>query len=162
MADTVPPINGVAEVVLSVDDIMKMVEFYSNVLGFKYHSDYRQPPKDREDSNPNPTICFLKICELDSPLGKNGHPQLLALIDYRRHVHAIPRFDGHEVRRSTLNHLAFEIPTDSFDEHLDRLHRLGFETTLSEFPDINAKAIFFSDPEGNQLELICHWNPANG
>ena len=158
MESPVPPIHGVAEIVLSVKNIATMREFYTRVLGFPLHSESSHPPDDSDDVSGDPTICFLTICELESPLGKFGHPQLLALIDYQRHVHAIRRFDGHDVRRSTLNHLAFEIPTESFDQHFERLGALGLEPVLSEFPNLNAKAIFFKDPEGNQLELICHWN----
>jgi hypothetical protein len=56
------------------------------------------------DAGPDPdgesTICFLTIKPLDTPLGQ-GQPQLLALIDFNRHLFAKPRFDGHDVRRST-------------------------------------------------------------
>ncbi len=156
MTEKTPPIHGVAEIVLSVRDIAKMREFYSRVLGFEFHSQSSHPPDGEPDDEP--TICFLTIRPLDSLLGQNGHPQLLALIDYQRHVHAIKRFDGHNVRQSTLNHLAFEIPTDSYAQHWERLEQLGLDPIASEFPDMNAKAMFFKDPEGNQLELICHWN----
>lgn len=92
----------------------------------------------------------------DTPLGRGGHPQLLALVDYRRHVHARKRFVGHDVTQSTLNHLGFEIPPESFEEHAKRLGELGVDLSFSHFPDLNARAIFFKDPEGNTLELICH------
>ncbi len=110
------------------------------------------------DPDGEPTITFLTICETNTPLGLGGHPQLLALIDYRRHVHARRRFVGRDASRSTLNHLAFEIPPDSFDAHARRLSDLGLEISFSDFPAMNARAMFFSDPEGNVLELICH-NP---
>ena len=81
---------------------------------------------------------------------------MLVLIDFRRHVHAKARFDGHDVRRSTLNHLAFEIRREDYDAEFERLSELGLNPIKSEFANLNAIAIFFNDPEGNLLELICH------
>lgn len=147
------PVTGVSEVVLSVDDLPTMREFYIRVLGFPLHSELSRETLEG-DPDGEPTITFLTICETDTPLGNGGHPQLLALIDWRRHVHARKRFVGHDVTRSTLNHLAFEIPPESFDEHAARLQDL--ELSFSEFPSMNARAMFFHDPEGNALELICH------
>lgn len=81
---------------------------------------------------------------------------MLVLVDYARHVFAKNRLIGIDKQRTTLNHLAFEIPPDSYNDHLQRLTDLGIEVFESSLPDMNANAIFFSDPEGNLLELICH------
>ena len=145
-------ITGVAEVVLSVRNLPLMREFYRDVLGFALHSEgcYDQGPKPTPGGEA--TISFLTIRQIDTPLGRNGHPQLLALIDFKRHA----RLFGHEQTTSTLNHLAFEIPPESYEAQRQRLESLGLAPSLSEFPDMAAKALFFSDPEGNQLELICH------
>ena len=148
-------ITGVSEVVLSVADLPKMRDFYMRILGFPLHSELSME-KLVPDPDGDPTITFLTICETDTPLGREGHPQLLAMIDYRRHIHARRRFTGHDVTQSTLNHLAFEIPAASFEEQAKRLTDVGIEITFSEFPGMNARAIFFKDPEGNVLELICH------
>ncbi|MCC7333626.1 MAG: VOC family protein [Pirellulaceae bacterium] len=153
-----PPITCVSEVVLSVADLPTMRDFYMNVMGFRLHSELSMETAV-PDLCGEPTITFLTICETDTPLGRGGHPQLLALIDYRRHIHAKIRFVGHDVTRSTLNHLAFEIPPQSFYQHVERLQELGIDVTISEFPDMNARAMFFSDPEGNVLELISHTSP---
>ena len=149
------PITGVAEVVLSVADLPKMRAFYTQIMGFHLHSEASMEATI-PDPDGEPTITFLTICDIDTPLGRGGHPQLLALIDYRRHIHAKQRIVGHDVRRSTLNHLAFEIPPESFDDHLTRLKEMKIDLTFSDFPVINARAMFFKDPEGNVLELICH------
>ena len=150
-----PPITGVSEVVLSVADLPSMREFYSHVMGFRLHSEVSMETSI-PDPDGEPTITFLTICKTDTPLGRGGHPQMLALIDYRRHVLATERLIGHDVTRSTLNHLAFEIPPESFDEHSRRLKELGIDLSFSDFPALNARAMFFKDPEGNVLELICH------
>ena len=150
-----PPITGVSEVVLSVANLPAMRDFYMRVMGFSLHSELSMETAVA-DPDGEPTITFLTICETDTPLGRGGHPQLLALIDYRRHVHAKKRLVGHDVTQSTLNHLAFEIPPESFDAHAKRLDGLGIDVSVSEFPAMSARAMFFKDPEGNVLELICH------
>lgn len=149
-------IIGISEIVLSVSDLPKMREFYISVLGFPLHSEICSTGEAGQDPNGEPTITFLTIAETDTPLGQDKHPQMLVLIDYLRHVHAKPRFDGHDVRRSTLNHLAFEIGREDYDAEFERLSGLGLNPVKSAFENLNAIAIFFKDPEGNMLELICH------
>ena len=153
---SIPPITGVAEIVLSVRDLPLMRDFYRRVLGFELLSESCHEEESRPDPAGQPTIAFLIIAETNTPLGNNGHPQLLALIDHQRHAFARKRFAGHDVTRSTLNHLAFEIPLAHFDEHRQRLESMGLSTTRTEFPNMNASALFFKDPEGNTLELIAH------
>ena len=149
------PITGVSEVVLSVADLPKMRAFYTQIMGFHLHSEVSM---ETTVANPDgePTITFLTICNTDTPLNRGGHPQMLVLIDYRRHIHAKQRIFGHDVRRSTLNHLAFEIPSESFDDYVTLLKEMKIDLTFSDFPAFNARAMFFKDPEGNVLELICH------
>ena len=153
--DRVPPITGVAEIVLSVSDLPRMQEFYESVMGFEFHS--AAPHRHGPDPDPegDSTIVFLTIQPTESPLNRVGHPQMLVLIDYQQHVFAKRRFQGHDVTRSTLNHLAFEIPSESYQEHLTRLRSLGLEVTETVFPGMSAQAMFFRDPEGNVLEFIC-------
>jgi catechol-2,3-dioxygenase len=150
-----PPITGVSEIVLSVAELPAMRDFYMHVLGFPLHSEVSME-ETVADPNGEPTITFLTIAQTDTPLGRGGHPQLLVLIDCRRHVHARKRFVGHDVTKSTLNHLAFEVPPESFDDHAKCLRERGIDVSFSDFPDMNARAMFFMDPEGNTLELICH------
>ena len=149
-----PPILGVAEVVLNVTDLPKMRSFYQDVLGFELvdEGNYEELP----DPNGKPTITFLEIQPSDTPLGRHGHPVLLALIDHSRHDAAKRRFRNLQIAHSTLNHLAFEILPDSYDEHFSRLEQLGLKPEAREFPRMQARAMFFRDPEGNTLELICH------
>lgn len=149
-------IIGISEIVLSVSDLPKMREFYISVLGFPLHSEACSTGEEEQSSNEEATITFLIIAETDTPLGRDRHPQMLVLIDYQRHVHAKPRFDGHDVRRSTLNHLAFEISRSDYDSEFERLSELGLNPVKSEFANVGAIAIFFKDPEDNLLELICH------
>ena len=154
---TAPPaILGVAEIVLSVRDLPTMREFYREVLGFQLVGQASHTRGLEPDPDGEPTIAFLAIRQIETALGRHGHPQMLALIDYQRHVFARKRFEGHDVRRSTLNHLAFEIALDDYEAHRARLEGLGLAPRPTTFPAISARALFFNDPEQNVLELICH------
>lgn len=132
-----------------------MREFYVDVMGFPV---YREICMETDTPQPDgePTISFLTVSHPDTPLGRNLHPQLLVLIDYQRHVFAKEQFKGHDVTKSTLNHVAFEIAPEDFQSHASRLRELGITVRLADFPDLCARAMFFNDPENNLLELICH------
>lgn len=131
---TATPIGRIAEVVLRVNDLEKMVAFYRDVVGL-------------EVVHRASDIVFLKIAELDTPLGRGGHPQLLGLVDRHRPL---------DEKRSTFDHLAFEIDLADFQQGKERLARLGLDIDIETFGWSHARALFFNDPEGNRLEFICH------
>jgi len=116
-----PAITGVAEIVLNVRDLPRMRDFYQEVLGFELLSEACHETGPEPDPHGEATIAFLTMKQVDTPLGRHGHPQLFVLIDFRRHVFAKEQFDGHEPTRSTLNHLAFEIPPENYEAHKERL-----------------------------------------
>ena len=124
-----------------------MREFYEQTLGFTLHS---QIPER------GPTIVFLTIADPGTALARGGHPMMLALIDPVRHAPAAGRFDPITRRGSTLNHLAFEIDEDEYEAARERLEGAGLKPVSQQFAFLRAKALFFEDPEGNLLELICH------
>src|SRR5215213_9466048 len=124
-------IKTIVEIVLNVEDIGRARAFYETVLGVQLHSQF---PAE------NPTIVFLTLAELDSPLGRGGHPQLLALIDPHRHPPAQQRFRGLDVTVSTLNHLAFEIEPVAYESEKQRLAALGLAVHEETFPHMKAKA----------------------
>ncbi|MEM8875184.1 MAG: VOC family protein [Planctomycetota bacterium] len=152
---TKPAVIGVSEIVLNVNDLGVMRDFYRNVVGFELHSEVSLET-EVADPDSDPTITFLTIAEADTPLGRGGHPQLLALIDYRRHVWAKGHTSDVNPQGSPLNHMAFEISPEDYDAHRQRLTGLGIQLTFSEFPAVNARAMFFVDPEGNRIEFIAH------
>ncbi|MEM6702773.1 MAG: VOC family protein [Acidobacteriota bacterium] len=152
---TPPPLLGLAEVVLNVADLPAMRRFYREVMGFPVLSEACHTTGIEPDAEGEPTICFLTMFAADSPLGRAGHPQLLVLIDAARHVFARERFRETTASSSTLNHLAWEIAAETFEEHRAFLEEHGLSPREIEFPAMGARALFFEDPEGNELELIC-------
>lgn len=128
----------IAEVGLRVKDLPRAVAFYREVLGLEIVRAY-------------PTMVFLKAGELDSPLGRGGHPQLLVLFDRQVQL---------DIALTTLDHIAFEIPLEQFQAERERLQQLGLELTeriwRGEYAWLGARSLFFDDPDGNTIELIAH------
>ncbi|MCA9288633.1 MAG: VOC family protein [Phycisphaerales bacterium] len=159
-----PPIAGVSEIALNVRDLAGMTAFYERVLGFTpFRPEAREggptlAPPPESVSATEPTIVFLTIggdaASRNTP-SDAPHPPLLVLIDPARHAPAAGRFDGPVARTSTLNHIAFQIPPAAYDSEAARLRALGLEVTPVIFAWMGAKALFFRDPEGNTIELIC-------
>jgi catechol-2,3-dioxygenase len=128
----------IAEVGLRVKDLARMTAFYQEVL-------------DLEIVRAYPRHTFLKAGELDSPLGRGGHPQLLVLFDREVRV---------DINLTTLDHLAFEIPLEQYDVQRTRLQAMNVELVervwSGEYAWLRARSLFFDDPEGNTIELIAH------
>ena len=131
-------IMHIAEVGLSVKDLPRSVAFYQEVLGLEMVRAY-------------PTIVFLKVGELDSPLGRGGHPQLLVLFDRQVQL---------DIALTTLDHIAFEISLEQYPTERQRLQQFGVELTeriwQGEYAWLRARSLFFDDPDGNTIELIAH------
>ena len=127
----------IAEIGLRVRNLSQMVTFYQEQLGL-------------EVILAEPTYVFLKVGELTSPLGAVGHPQMLVLFDREAPL---------DVSLSTLDHLAFEIPSERYAAERERLQALGMIVRERAWPDSlawKAHSLFFHDPEGNVIELIAH------
>jgi len=128
----------IAEIGLRVTDLPRAVAFYQEVLGLEIVRAY-------------PTIVFLKAGELDSPLGRGGHPQLLVLFDRKVKL---------DIALTTVDHLAFEISLEQSPTERERLQQMGLELTeriwQGEYAWLRARSLFFDDPDGNTIEFIAH------
>ena len=125
-----------AEVAFRVTDLPRSLAFYQEVLGLEIVRAY-------------PTMVFLKAGELDSPLGRGGHPQLLVLFDRQVQL---------DIALTTLDHIAFEIPLEQFQAERERLQQRGLEVSeriwRGEYAWLGARSLFIDDPDGNNVELI--------
>jgi catechol 2,3-dioxygenase len=128
----------IAELGLRVTDLPRAVAFYQEVLGLEIIRSY-------------PTIVFLKVGDLDSSLGRGGHPQLLVLFD--REVKL-------DIALTTVDHFAFEISLEQYPTERERLQQMGLELTeriwQGEYAWLRARSLFFDDPDGNTIEFIAH------
>lgn len=120
------------ELAIRVDDMAKMREFYEHVVGLEvYNDDFL------------PELIFFKIAE-----GDEGHPQIFGMFDRPR---------SSDPERRNLDHFAFLIDLADYESEKTRLEGLGVSVVTREFPHpLHWRALFFADPEGNTVELVCY------
>jgi catechol-2,3-dioxygenase len=127
-------VRGLGEIALRVNNLDTMQKFYEQVIGL--------PLMTRV-----PNCAFFKIAE-----GCDGHTQVLALFDRSQN----PGYRAPDATTSTIDHIAFEIPLADFENELKRLRALGFEVETAEHAWVHWRSLYVTDPEGNQVELVCY------
>jgi catechol 2,3-dioxygenase len=127
-------VRGLGEIALRVKNLDAMQKFYEEVLGL--------PLMTRV-----PNCAFFKIAD-----GYGGHTQVLALFDRSNS----PGYRGTDAASSTIDHIAFEILLSDFENELKRLRALGLEVETAEHAWVHWRSLYVTDPEGNQVELVCY------
>ncbi len=125
-------IRGIAEIVLWVHDLNKSLYFYRDVLGLTVIS---------PSTMTNPIF-------LEAGGAPFGLPQMVVLVQ-------LPREAGPFMTPRTLHHLALEISPRDFDGEQARLKELGLEVRTGQHPVIPSRTMYISDPDDNEVELIC-------
>ncbi len=140
-------IRGLAEIVILVDDLARMRDFYENVLGFRRMDDEMEVLRRTSPEafkNTDEPYAFYRVRD------EGGlHGDLFALFDAK----ARGREPG-EQAVSRLEHIAFRIDLADFAAEKARLQSLGLEVREKEFPFVHCRSLFFQDPEQNMIELI--------
>ena len=57
---------------------------------------------------------------------------------------------------STIDHIAFEIPLADFADEKKKLEALGLQVETAEHAWVHWRSLYVTDPEGNQVELVCY------
>ncbi len=127
-------IRGLGEVALRVNDLEAMQRFYEETIGL--------PLLKRFDN-----IAFFKIAD-----GFGGHTQVLALFDRSGE----PGYSGVDPRRTTVDHIAFEIALEDFEAEKLRLEQLGLKVETAEHAWVHWRSLYVRDPEGHEVELVCY------
>jgi len=115
-----------------------MSAFYEEVVGLKVLR--------REES-----YVFFEIAE-----GYGGHSQNLALFDAGERTFPQRKSEPLSSNQSTLHHIALNIDLDDYESELTRLQELGLDVRSTEHPWLQVRSLYFHDPEGNTLELVCY------
>ena len=127
-------IRGLTEVVISVHDMEKSLNFYRDILGLMVMS----PPDFRG-------AVFLRVSQETDIV-----PQQLVLVPLPEGTDAFPT----ERVRRPLHHLGIEVAREDFESERERLQGLGFDVRLGEHPFLPLKGMYLDDPDGNEVELI--------
>jgi catechol-2,3-dioxygenase len=79
--------------------------------------------------------------------GYAGHTQVLGLFDRSVSV---------DQERTTVDHIAFTIGLPDYDSERQRLEKLGLNVEAKDHEWVNWRSLYFQDPEGNRIELVCY------
>jgi catechol-2,3-dioxygenase len=127
-------VRGLGEIAFRVNNLDAMQQFYEHVIGLPLMTRF-------------PNSAFFKIAD-----GYVGHTQVLALFDRSQS----PGYRRTDVATSTIDHIAFEIPLDDFAGERKRLETLGLQVETAEHAWVHWRSLYVTDPEGNQVELVCY------
>lgn len=138
-----PAVAGLSEIAIRVSDLDRMQAFYEGVVGLPVRSRFDSESHiDSLDGPPRKIVFFHVAPDLE------GRPQLLALFDRSDD----PDYSTPEQARSTLDHLALEIPISAYDDERERLEAQGIDVVAGDMG--RARSLYFKDPEGNEVELV--------
>jgi catechol 2,3-dioxygenase-like lactoylglutathione lyase family enzyme len=96
------------------------------------------------------SFVFFKIAE-----GYGGHTQNLALFAAAERDFLEDKSAHLNPDQSTLHHVALNISLEDFETERKRLVGLGLRLQATEHAWLHVRSLYFSDPEGNLLELVC-------
>ena len=123
-------ISRIEHISINVVDIVKSLDFYSRIMGFK-----QQQTVDCGE---------FDITYFGLPDGSR-----LELFDY----HAKNHVASGEESEAGLRHIAFQV--ENVAEHEERLRAAGVEISLPtcDLPNLGARVLLFLDPNGVTLEF---------
>jgi catechol 2,3-dioxygenase-like lactoylglutathione lyase family enzyme len=156
--------RGVNHVALVCRDMAETVKFYRDILGMKLTKTLDLPRGMGQhfffDIGKGDSLAFFWFP--DAPKGEPG-------ISYPS---ALPGNGSFVTSHGSMNHLAFDVPAEKFEEYHARLKAKGVEVTeirnhdnsASQIsPEMNAgvyiRSFYFYDPDGVCLEFAC-WTGA--
>ena len=127
-------IKGLGEIALRVNNLDTMQKFYEHVIGL-------------EVLNRSGDAVFFKIAD-----GYGGHTQVMVLFDRSKQ----PDYSGIDARKSTVDHIAFEIDLADFEAEKRHLEEMGIPLTTAEHTWVHWRSLYLRDPEGNEVEYVCY------
>jgi len=129
-------VRGLGEIALRVKNLDAMQRFYENVIGLPLMTRF-------------PNAAFFKIAD-----GYGGHTQVLALFDRSKNPGIASRTQGLPPLITSLS--KFLSPISRQKREKKRLEGLGLRVETAEHGWAHWRSLYATDPEGNQVELVCY------
>ncbi len=150
-------LRGVNHVALVCKDMARTVDFYTNVLGMPLVKTLEIPGGAQHfffDCGNGDSVAFFWF-----PHAPEAAPGIAAAGE-------MPGGGDIASAHGSMNHLAFDVPADKFDEYVERLRAKGVpmgpvlnhdnsERTISAevTDDVFVRSVYFRDPDGILLEF---------
>ena len=157
-------LGGIHHLALVCSDMKRTVEFYTNVLGMPLIKTVELPDGMGQH--------FFFDCGGGNALAFFWFPDAPAKQPGVTNAGAMPGFGDIRSAVSSMNHVAFTIPVDKFEEYRERLAAHGVEVGFTVFHDdspstvalrmhdgVYVGSLYFLDPDGILLEFAA-WTRA--
>ncbi len=131
-------VKGLGEVSIRVKDLGSMRKFYEEVVGL-------------EVLRVDESFVFFKVAE-----GYGGHPQVLAIFEAANRYLLENKSLQLNPEQTTLHHIALNVALDDYETERKRLEGLGVKVNATTHEWLKVRSMYFSDPEGNMLELVAY------
>jgi catechol 2,3-dioxygenase-like lactoylglutathione lyase family enzyme len=153
-------LGGINHVALVCSDMAKTVDFYSGVLGMPLIKSLDLPGGMGQhfffDAGNGDCVAFFWFAEAADRVPGISSPA------------AIPGIGEITSSVSSMNHLAFHVPAEKFDEYRQRLKDKGVrvgpvlnhdespaQVAATVHPGVYVRSFYFNDPDGITLEFAC-------
>ena len=157
--------NGFNHLALVSSDMARTVDFYTNVLGM---------PLIKTLEIPGGAQHFFFDCGNGDSLAFFWFPDAPAGVPGISAAGEMPGDGSIVSAHGSMNHVAFDVPADRFDEYVEKLKDKGVpvsavlnhddsESTVSRevHPGVFVRSVYFRDPDGVLLEFAC-WTKTFG
>ena len=157
MTNTEFEIGGLCHLALVCKDMEETVDFYTNVLGMPLRKTIAIPGGGQHfffECGPKEYVAFFWF-----PDAPEAAPGIAS-------SPAIPGIGDISTAHGSMNHVAFKVPADKFDEYVEKLHNKGVKTgpvlnhdnspytvSATVTDDVYIRSIYFMDPNGILLEF---------
>jgi len=129
-----PPIEGIVESVLYVEDMARAIVFYRDVLGLPLMTGDPARFQTFKVGDRQVLLLFRQGTTLEPMAMPSG---------------IIPPHDGHGPQ-----HIGFAITREAYDPWLDRLREQGIRIESETTWPRGGRSLYFRDPDNHLLELI--------
>ena len=152
-------LRGINHLALVSSDMARTVDFYTNVLGMPMIKTLEIPGGGQHfffDCGNGDSVAFFWFP--DAP----GHAPGIAS------AANLPGSGDISTAHGSMNHVAFDVPPEKFDEYVERLSAKGVavspvvnhddsERTIAAelHPGVFVRSVYFQDPDGIMLEFAC-------